>query len=104
MFCRTIKIRIDFFFYLIFFFFWGGGSLQNTITIEESFLYHFHQVFYGDIVNDSDVDAIDEPLINITSESAAFNEDITQLEVQDAVKAWPGGLTGGTGCCQSLEK
>ena len=44
-------------------------------------------MFYGDIVSDSDVDAIDEPLINIASESAAFNEDITQLEVQDAVKA-----------------
>ena len=60
-------------------------------------------MFYGDIVNDSDVDAI-EPLINIASESTAFNEDITQLEVQDAVKALPGGLTGGTGCCQSLEQ
>ena len=41
----------------------------------------------GDIGNDIDVNATDEPLINAGNESAVLDEVITQLEVQDAIKA-----------------
>ena len=60
---------------------------------------HSHES--GDMVNDIDVDAIDEPLINADNKSAALDEDIIQLEVQDAIKALknyeapgPDGLNG----------
>ena len=58
-------------------------------------------MFNADIVNDIDVDAIAEPLINAENESGALDEDVTQLKVQDAIKALnnykaagPDGLSG----------
>ena len=60
--------------------------VQNTITTEEWFD-HFHHVLNGDIINNIDADAIDEPLINTDNESAVLDEDITQLEVPEAIKA-----------------
>ena len=47
----------------------------------------------GDIGNDIDVNATDEPLINAGNESAVLDEDITQLEVQDTCFT-----AEGTGC------
>ena len=40
----------------------SNGLVQHTV-ITEKWFDHFHQVFNGDIVNDIDVDAIDEPLV-----------------------------------------
>ena len=70
----------------------SNGLVQHTVITEKRFD-HFHQVFNGDIVNDTDVDAIDKPLINTDNESAALDEDITQLEVQDTCFT-----AEGTGC------
>ena len=74
MFWRTVKSATN------------NVLLQNTITTEEWFD-QFHQVCNSDIVNDIDVNATDEPLINAGNESAVLDEVITQLEVQDAIKA-----------------
>ena len=86
-FWRTIKKNLQ-----------SNVLVQHTV-ITEKWFDHFHQVFNGDIVNDTDVDAIDKPLINTDNESAALDEDITQLEVQDAYYT-----TGSTGCNQSFAK
>ena len=57
--------------------------LQNTITTQEWFQ-HFYCVFNGDTVTGIDVDAIGDSSVNLESVSAALDEDITALEVQDA--------------------
>ena len=61
-------------------------SVQNTITTEESFQ-HFNYVFNGNIVTGIDADAIGDSSVNLESVSATLDEDITALEVQDAVRA-----------------
>ena len=49
-FWRTIKKNLQ-----------SNVLVQHTVITEKRFD-HFHQVFNGDIVNDTDVDAADEPL------------------------------------------
>ena len=61
-------------------------SVQNTITTEESFQ-HFNYVFNGNIVTGIDADAIGDSSVNLESVSATLDEDITALEVQDAIRA-----------------
>ena len=74
--------------------------MQNTITTQEWFQ-HFYCVFNGDTVTGIDVDAIGDSSVNLESVSATLDEDITTLEVQDAIRALksnkapgPDGLCG----------
>ena len=74
-----------------------NASVQNTITTQEWFQ-HFYCLFNGDTVTGIDVDAIGDSSVNLESVSAALDEDITALEVQDALKSnkapGPDGLCG----------
>ena len=74
--------------------------MQNTITTQEWFQ-HFYCVFNGDTVTGIDVDAIGDSSVNLESVPATLGEDITTLEVQDAIRALksnkapgPDGLCG----------
>ena len=76
------------------------ASVQITITTQEWFQ-HFYCVFNGDTVTGIDVDAIGDSSVNLGSVSATLDEDITALEVQDAIRALksnkapgPDGLCG----------
>ena len=76
------------------------ASEQNTITTEEWFQ-HFYCVVNGDTVTGIDVDASGDSSVNLESVSATLGEDITALEVQDAIRALksnkapgPDGLCG----------
>ena len=62
------------------------ASVQNTITTQEWFQ-HFYCVFNGDTVTGIDVDVIGDSSVNLESVSATLDEDITALEIQDAIRA-----------------
>ena len=49
----------------------NDSSVQNTITTEEWFQ-HFYCLFNGDTVTGTDVDAINDPSVNL---EATLNED-----------------------------
>ena len=73
--------------------------MQNTITTKEWFQ-HFYCVFNDDTVTGIDVNAIGDCSVNLESVSATL-DDITALEVQDAIRALkcnkapgPDGLCG----------
>ena len=80
------------------------ASVQNTITTQEWFQ-HFYYVFNGDTVTGIDLDAIGDSSVNLESVSATLDEDITALEVQDAIRALKSNKAPGPdGLCEELYK
>ena len=80
------------------------ASVQNTITTQEWFQ-HFYYVFNGDTVTGIDLDAIGDSSVNLESVSATLDEDITALEVQDAIRVLKSNKAPGPdGLCEELYK
>ena len=80
------------------------ASVQNTITTQEWFQ-HFYCVFNGDTVTGIDVDAIGDSSVNLESVSATLDEDITALEIQDAIRALKSNKAPGPdGLCREFYK
>ncbi len=78
--------------------------MQNTITTQEWF-HHFYCVFNGDTVTGIDLDSIGDSSVNLESVSATLDEDITALEVQDAIRALKSNKAPGPdGLCEELYK